>query len=110
MSRIISCAVKGCLDMTSIRHRFPRADQEPEKFQVWIKALGNQQVVDMDPQAVYVRQRICQRHFAQKYLTWNNRLMRTAYPELFLPGDEGNISLYLGLSYYPNIINMKFSL
>lgn len=63
----------------------------------------------MNPQAVYVRQRICQRHFAKKYLTWNNRLMRTAYPELCLPGDEGKISLHLQLLEYNQIWSFHYN-
>lgn len=79
------CAVIGCDDRTSTRHRFPNPEKDKPRFGRWIQLSGNEKLVDMEPKRVYQNYRICHTHFSSESKACNMFLKRTSLPSLHLP-------------------------
>ncbi|KAJ8910967.1 hypothetical protein NQ315_003660 [Exocentrus adspersus] len=92
---IIRCCVPGCGDMTSTRHRFPNPKVRMELFKVWLAAINNEALFELDPLIIYENRRICHRHFEENHFSpGSNRVHHNAIPTLFLPG-VGDVILQL---------------
>ncbi|KAI4471157.1 thap domain [Holotrichia oblita] len=81
MGRIYKCAVKGCrAAASSHQHSFPNPDILPERFQLWLDRIGNEDLQEVPKKTLYRTYRVCQLHFRPEYISRNNRLLRSAVP------------------------------
>ncbi|CAH2007863.1 unnamed protein product [Acanthoscelides obtectus] len=88
MSWYRKCAVRGCQDSVSVRHRFPNPTKFMYVFVQWVDCIGNEVVRDIDPITVYNRYRVCHAHFTVEDNYGNNRLRKDAVPSLNLPDQQ----------------------
>lgn len=86
MSGYRSCAVVGCDDRTSTRHRFPNPEKDGVRFRKWVHLSGNALLPGMESSRVYNSYRICHRHFAGDTNATNMYLKKTSLPTLYMPG------------------------
>ena len=100
MNRYTTCAVPGCEDRKSSRHRFPNPVKDRERFNLWIEVLANPKLVQMDPTRVFDNFRVCHQHFTINDKSSNMFLKRTAIPSQNLPSKTGN-----NFEYYNYIRN-----
>ncbi|KAF5304962.1 hypothetical protein FQA39_LY09436 [Lamprigera yunnana] len=63
MSSYVPCAVAGCDDKKSSRHRFPNPEKNKSRFDIWISLIANSKLVDLQPLEVYRNYRVCHQHF-----------------------------------------------
>ncbi|KAK5648631.1 hypothetical protein RI129_003523 [Pyrocoelia pectoralis] len=82
----IYCTVEGCWDSKESKHRFPNSNIYPELFRKWLDLCNKKALFDLPPNLVYSNYRVCRLHFAEEDFGRNNRLLKTAYPKLRLPG------------------------
>ncbi|XP_071052895.1 uncharacterized protein [Onthophagus taurus] len=85
MSKYVGCAINGCLDIKSSRHRFPNPHKQPERFKKWIIVSGNAMLFELDPDKVYSNRRVCHVHFQESDITSNQFIARDSIPSLRLP-------------------------
>lgn len=89
----VSCAVPGCDDKNSSRHRFPNPEKDQHRFLEWIRLIKNEKLIKLsstDPGKVYRNHRICHSHFTKDDILSNIYLKRTVLPSQRLPPSEGN--------------------
>lgn len=86
---VVPCAVVGCEDKTSPRHRFPDPDRDRNRYNTWVSLTCNMKLMNMDPKRVYANYRICHRHFAERNIVGNKLLKRTTVPSKELPNYTG---------------------
>lgn len=88
---LISCAVLGCDDKISTRHRFPKPKTNMELYNTWLAIIGNPVLFTLEPQVVYNNRRVCHRHFEEKYVNvGSTRIHKTAKPALYINGESQN--------------------
>lgn len=79
------CAVPGCMDKLSPRHRFPNPVKDGARFLRWIELVGHPNLSNVDPQKVFNNYRVCHQHFSDDCIITNNKLLKTTLPSLHLP-------------------------
>ena len=84
-----SCAVPGCLDTLSPRHRFPNPHKDSKRYNTWVEVIQNSTLSLLDPQRVYANYRVCHQHFTIKDISSNMYLVKTAVPTQKLPPATG---------------------
>ncbi|KYB26041.1 hypothetical protein TcasGA2_TC033495 [Tribolium castaneum] len=57
------CAVKDCKREFCALHRFPKFNEQPERFRLFVEATGNDNLKKLTPRKIYDRIRICNNHF-----------------------------------------------
>jgi hypothetical protein len=86
MVRYRKCAVTGCKDKNSTRHRFPNPKKYQELFRKWVEACYNPALRKLDPANIYNSHRVCHIHFSPEYHASNMYLRKgLATPSLNLP-------------------------
>ncbi|KAF5284683.1 hypothetical protein FQR65_LT13459 [Abscondita terminalis] len=65
MVRYRRCAIVGCTDKTSTRHRFPNPEKDKTRYDEWIRICGNPKLLNLSPATVYLSQRVCHTHFPE---------------------------------------------
>ncbi|XP_018561244.1 uncharacterized protein LOC108903511 [Anoplophora glabripennis] len=93
MVRYRNCAVVGCEDITSPRHRFPNPAKKLELFKIWTEACCRDILKTLSPDLVYRSYRICHIHFATEDISTNNFLKPDVIPKLFLPPNRRNTDM-----------------
>ncbi|KAK4880187.1 hypothetical protein RN001_008333 [Aquatica leii] len=88
------CAILGCKDKTSTRHRFPNPKKDKNRYDEWIRICGNAKWVTLNPATVYLSQRVCHIHFQKSDYASNMYIKRTSLPTLHIPNNT-MISLQL---------------
>ncbi|BES99574.1 Hypothetical protein NTJ_12391 [Nesidiocoris tenuis] len=82
---IVKCVVPGCEDRTSPRHRIPVLDEE--LYEEWLRRIGNQELMKLDPEFVGSHKRICSIHFSSYCRVPNStKLKKRSLPTHHLPG------------------------
>ena len=81
------CAIEGCVASRTSHHRLPNPEKYPALFHLWIKVSGRVDLLKSSPKRVFDHIRVCRKHFAESSFGRNNKLLRTAYPTLHLPGN-----------------------
>lgn len=66
-------------------HVFPNPKKEPERFRIWLYAIGGD-ILALDNNFIHDNRRVCHSHFEPQYNTWSGRLSENAVPTLNLPG------------------------
>ena len=79
------CAVVGCNDLDSHRHRFPNPAKNKDLFQRWIQLTGDVSLYSLSPSLVYSSCRVCHRHFRDEDRATNMYLKKGSVPMLHLP-------------------------
>ncbi|XP_072403398.1 uncharacterized protein [Diabrotica undecimpunctata] len=74
------CAIMGCEDRNSPRHRFPLPNKFPDRFKMWLETTGNSTLMMKDKQLIYRSERICDVHFADHHRGPNRTLTVFAIP------------------------------
>ncbi|KAK9736436.1 Transposase protein [Popillia japonica] len=104
-----NCAVLGCRDESSSRHRFPNPVKFKLRYMEWIKVCGNKKLITLDPDLVYRSYRVCHIHFHEKDHASNMYLIKTAIPTLHLPQPlEENETDQAGVSQTDEHVMAKF--
>ncbi|KAF5303298.1 hypothetical protein FQA39_LY10037 [Lamprigera yunnana] len=85
MSNYVLCAVGGCDDRKSSRHRFPNPEKNKSRFDTCISLIANSKLVNLQPLEVYRNYRVCHQHFTMDDKSSNMYLKRTAVPLQKLP-------------------------
>ncbi|KAK4876573.1 hypothetical protein RN001_009079 [Aquatica leii] len=85
MSSYVPCAVPGCDDRKSSRHRFPNPEKNKSRFDTWITLIANPKLVNLQPLEVYRNYRVCHQHFTMDDKSSIMYLKRTAVQSLKLP-------------------------
>ncbi|KAF5306098.1 hypothetical protein FQA39_LY09076 [Lamprigera yunnana] len=104
MSSYVPCAVAGCDDRKSSRHRFPNPEKNKSRFDTWISLIANSKPVNLQPLEVYTNYRVCHQHFTMDDKSSNMYLKRTAVPSQKLPINAAIVS-----EMQPNIIGTPFT-
>ncbi|KAF5287856.1 hypothetical protein FQA39_LY15632 [Lamprigera yunnana] len=99
MSSYVPCAVAGCDDRKSSRHRFPNPEKNNNRFDTWISLIANLKLVNLQPLEVYRNYRVYHQHFTMDDKSSNMYLKRTAVPSQKLPINAAVLS-----EMQPNII------
>ncbi|GJQ73158.1 hypothetical protein Trydic_g1784 [Trypoxylus dichotomus] len=81
----VKCAVHGCGNKSSPRHRFPNPRIRPASFRAWVAACANEVVPQNNPQLVHKTHSVCHVHFRYGDRASNSFLKKNAVPSLFLP-------------------------
>ena len=84
-----SCAVPGCLDTRSTRHRLPNPDKDRKRYNTWVEIIQNSTLSLLDPQRVYANYRVRHQHFTINDVSSNMYLVKTAVPTQKLPPATG---------------------
>lgn len=84
MAKTRICAVKGCDDRTSPRHRFPHPEKYGKRFQEWVRICNNPVLAKEDPLFIYRSYRVCHIHFRKEDIASNMLLNKTAVPNQHL--------------------------
>lgn len=80
MNSRTTCAVPNCTGTTKDQlHCFPKS---PRKIKIWLRNIGNEELLCKPPSFLTNNYRICRKHF----LFVNERVGRGVIPTLFLPG------------------------
>ncbi|KAF5278919.1 hypothetical protein FQR65_LT15494 [Abscondita terminalis] len=85
MVRYRRCAIVGCTDKTSTRHRFPNPEKDKTRYDEWIRICGNPKLLNLSPATVYLSQRVCHTHFPESDRTSNMYIKKTSLPILHVP-------------------------
>ncbi|XP_026669773.1 uncharacterized protein LOC113464407 [Ceratina calcarata] len=80
-----SCCVPGCYDQTSTRHRFPNPTKAEIRFKEWVRLVGNEKLLQIDPGKIFRNYRVCHEHFRPEDKSTNNFLKKTTLPSRNLP-------------------------
>ncbi|KAK4885410.1 hypothetical protein RN001_001681 [Aquatica leii] len=88
MSSYRPCAVPGCEDRKSTRHRFPNPEKDYTRYVEWIRVVSNSKLNNLDHKSVYKSYRVCHQHFTIDDKSTNMYLKRTAVPSQQLPFDN----------------------
>ncbi|GJQ87985.1 hypothetical protein Trydic_g12912 [Trypoxylus dichotomus] len=78
------CAVHGCSNKRSPRHRFPNPSIRPASFRAWVAACANE-VTQKNPQLLHKNHRVCHVQFYGEDRASKSYLKKNAVPSLFLP-------------------------
>lgn len=79
------CAVINCLEGEPPFHHFPR-EITGKRFKAWVEASGDYSLYHEGIHKLVTAYFICHRHFEQKYISRNGRLINSvAVPTLNLP-------------------------
>ncbi|KAK4882413.1 hypothetical protein RN001_005732 [Aquatica leii] len=81
------CAILGCKDKTSTRHRFPNPKKDKNRYDECIRICGNAKLVTLNPATVYLSQRVCHIHFQKSDYASNMYIKRTSLPTLHIPNN-----------------------
>lgn len=105
------CCVSFCAGTEKTLYRFPDP-KNSALFRAWLVSVGNQDLLEKDPDLVHRRRFVCKRHF-QSTETSTLRLITGAIPTLFLPGkyvvyfklvlaqvSSSEFSLYVSLFFF----------
>ncbi|XP_044761393.1 uncharacterized protein LOC123318733 isoform X2 [Coccinella septempunctata] len=80
------CCVPNCDDRTSKRHRFPRADKQPDIFELWVEKVGNPLLRTKTAEQIRKSYFVCDRHFTDEVKVNSKKgIWESAVPALFLP-------------------------
>ncbi|KAJ8935617.1 hypothetical protein NQ318_006460 [Aromia moschata] len=79
------CAVPGCEDRVSVRHRFPINDEKT--FNSWVLIVDHPHFSHLTPREIYNSYLVCHRHFSEDSIVVGTKrgLKVGAIPTLFLP-------------------------
>jgi hypothetical protein len=88
------CAVLGCENENSHRHRFPQPDKYVDLYKRWVEACGNPILHQRNPHEVYRSYRVCHAHFTSKDISSNMYLKKgVSVPTCNLPMQDINQTL-----------------
>ncbi|XP_066250619.1 uncharacterized protein [Euwallacea similis] len=92
--RYRKCAVQGCSDIFSKKHRFPNPNRDSELFKIWLKQVGNPLLASKTSQQVLGSYLVCDLHFSEVDRTPGTKrgLRRGAFPTQLLPQFDGQRS------------------
>ncbi|XP_015600434.1 uncharacterized protein LOC107270174 [Cephus cinctus] len=83
-SNMKKCSVPGCSDTTSMRHRFPKNDED--RMTLWLQKISNPALQSLSLEKIYNSHRVCRSHFADNcFSPGRKRLNGSAVPTLNLP-------------------------
>ncbi|XP_066155146.1 uncharacterized protein [Euwallacea fornicatus] len=85
--RYRKCAVQGCSDIFSKKHRFPNPNRDIELFNIWLKQVGNPLLASKTRQQILGSYLVCDLHFSEVDRTPGTKrgLRRGAFPTQLLP-------------------------
>lgn len=63
MVKYRNCSVRGCKDKISSRHSFPNPIENPQRFNKWLNACANKDLLGMHPQKVFRLRKVCDSRF-----------------------------------------------
>ncbi|CAH0549639.1 unnamed protein product [Brassicogethes aeneus] len=87
------CAVIGCDDKDSHRHRFPNPKKSEDLFKKWIDLSGRLSFHSLNPELVYRSRRVCHRHFREEDRATNMYLKNGTIPMLHLPANPATFNI-----------------
>ena len=85
MPRVRKCAIRGCEDRESPRHRFPNPAKSLSLFRKWITLCGDEELNKKEPDTIYRSHRVCHKHFRTEDRASNMYLQKGTVPRLLLP-------------------------
>ncbi|KAG5875782.1 hypothetical protein JTB14_023530 [Gonioctena quinquepunctata] len=92
------CAVRHCTSMyrlsEAINHRFPNPASDPERFDIWLKLVANESLIELSKDEIRRSYMVCRKHFESRFYsklvpsTKEKVLSDLAVPTLNLPADS----------------------